>query len=146
LVKLILKRCESACVLNYDLAVLLLARERSYADAVDWYEAVVNTTSEDDGGEFDAAVDDPVYQLQAAMAQLYLVGGYGLQKDPSCAGVLTDFSSSLYELMYNCKNNEYSLLARGRAFAASDVNIELVCLILSQLQFELCRYHCLRGI
>jgi len=56
---------------------------------VDWYETVVNTTSEDDGGEFDAAMDDPIYQLQAAMAQLYLVGGYGLEKDPSYAGMLT---------------------------------------------------------
>jgi len=48
---------------------------------------VVNTTSEDDAGEFDAAMDDPVYQLQAVMAQLYLAGGYGLEKDPSYAGL-----------------------------------------------------------
>lgn len=68
------------------MVVLVLARERSYAEAVDWYKAVVRTTSEDDGGEFDAAMDDPVYQLEAAMAQLYLVGGYGLDKDPSTAG------------------------------------------------------------
>jgi len=54
---------------------------------VEWYEAVVNTTSEDDAGEFDAAMDDPVYQLQATMAELYLVGGYGLEKDPSNAGM-----------------------------------------------------------
>ena len=67
-------------------------RERSYADAVDWYEMAVNTTSEDDGGEFDAVMDDPVYQLQAAMAQLYLDGGYGLEKDASYAGL---FLSSL---------------------------------------------------
>lgn len=66
-------------------------RECSYADAVDWYETVVNTTSEDDSGEFDAAMDYPVYQLQAAMAQLYVVGGYGLEMDPSYAGVLTAF-------------------------------------------------------
>ena len=63
-------------------------REQSYADAVEWYETVVNTTSEDDGGEFDAVMDDPIYQLQAVMAQLYLVGGYGLEKDPSYAGML----------------------------------------------------------
>jgi len=67
-------------------------RERSYADAVEWYETVVNTTSEDDSGEFDATMDDPVYQLQAAMAQLYLVGGYGLEKDPSYAGMSTTYT------------------------------------------------------
>lgn len=97
--------------MNLDFGVLLLARERSYADAVDWYEAVVNTTSEDDGGEFDAAMDDPVYQLQAAMAHLYLIGGYGLEKDPSYAGLLTAFSCLLYELMHNRKNNRCSFLA-----------------------------------
>jgi elongation factor 2 kinase len=43
-------------------------------------------TSEDDCGEFDATMDDPVYQLKAAMAQLYLEGGFGLDKDPSYAG------------------------------------------------------------
>ena len=52
----------------------------------------MNTTNEDDGGEFDAAMDDPIYQLQAVMAQLYLVGGYGLEKDPSYAGVLMAFA------------------------------------------------------
>jgi len=65
---------------------LVVNRERSYSVAVDWYDSAVNTTSEDDGGEFDAAMDDPVYQLQAAMGQLYLIGGYGLEKDPSYAG------------------------------------------------------------
>lgn len=45
-------------------------------------------TSEDDCGEFDATMDDPVYQLKAAMAQLYLEGGFGLDKDPSYAGEL----------------------------------------------------------
>jgi len=54
---------------------------------VDWYELAVTTTNEDDGGEFDAAMDDPVYQLQAAMAQLYLNGGCGLERDPSYAGI-----------------------------------------------------------
>ena len=78
-------------------------RERSYADAVDWYEMVVNTTNEDDGGEFDAAMDDPVYQLQAVMAQLYLVGGYGLEKDPSYAGVLMAF---ILLLLFTSTNNE----------------------------------------
>lgn len=63
-------------------------RQCSYIDAVEWYDKAVSMTGEDDCGEFDAAINDPVYQLQAAMAQLYLVGGFGLQKDPSYAGDL----------------------------------------------------------
>jgi elongation factor 2 kinase len=63
-------------------------RQRSYIDAVEWYERAVSRISNDDVGEFDAAIDDPIYQLQAAMAQLYLVGGCGLQKDPSYAAEL----------------------------------------------------------
>ena len=61
-------------------------REQSYSEAVKWYEKAVNTISEDENGEFDATMDDPVYQLKAAMAKLYLSGGYGLDKDPSYAG------------------------------------------------------------
>lgn len=86
-----------------------MARERSYADAVEWYEAVVNTTSEDDAGEFDAAMDDPVYQLQATMAELYLVGGYGLEKDPSNAGMLTAFHSSLCPSMHEDEHLRFPL-------------------------------------
>lgn len=80
-------------------------RERSYAEAVDWYETVVNTTNEDDSGEFDATMDDPVYQLQAAMAQLYLVGGYGLEKDPSYAGMTRAFTCSSHGLKCYFSNN-----------------------------------------
>jgi len=78
-----------SCIINSEILSKsgIVVRERSYANAVEWYETVVNTTSEDDAGEFDAAMDDPVYQLQAAMAQLYLAGGYGLEKDPSYAGI-----------------------------------------------------------
>jgi len=68
--------------------MLFADRERSYTDSVDWYDMAVNTTNDDDSGEFDAAMDDPVYQLYAAMAQLYLTGGYGLDTDPSYAGNL----------------------------------------------------------
>jgi elongation factor 2 kinase len=51
-----------------------------------WYEKAVNTTQQDDSGEFDATMNDPLYQLQAKIAELYLSGGYGLERDPSAAG------------------------------------------------------------
>jgi len=42
---------------------------------------------EDESGEFDATMDDPIYQIKAVMAQLYLTGGYELDKDASYAGI-----------------------------------------------------------
>ena len=43
-------------------------------------------TNDDDAGEFDATMDSPVYQLLAAVAQMYLDGGYDLDKDAQTAG------------------------------------------------------------
>lgn len=65
---------------------------------MEWYEKAASMTQEDDCGEFDATMDDPVYQIKAAMAQLYFAGGYGLEKDPSYAGrlSLSDWSCRSY--------------------------------------------------
>ena len=52
-----------------------------------WYQKAVEMTVEDACGEFDATMDNPIYQLKAAMAQLYMAGGFGLEKDPSYAGI-----------------------------------------------------------
>ena len=51
-----------------------------------WYEAAVNMAGVDECGEFDATMDDPVYELQAKMAEMYFEGGYGLDRNPSYAG------------------------------------------------------------
>jgi len=42
---------------------------------------------EDECGEFDATMDFPVYELKAKVAELYLLGGFGLEKDASYAGI-----------------------------------------------------------
>jgi len=42
---------------------------------------------EDECGEFDATMDFPIYELKAKMAELYLLGGFGLDKDASYAGI-----------------------------------------------------------
>ena len=73
-------KCLSVVYIHHSL------RTKSYKDAVLWYEKAVNTTQQDDSGEFDATMDYPIYQLQAKMAEMYLEGGFGLQKDPSTAG------------------------------------------------------------
>ena len=53
---------------------------------MNWYQRAVNMTHQDDSGEFDATMDDPLYQLQAKMAELYMMGGFGLEQDPSSSG------------------------------------------------------------
>jgi len=42
---------------------------------------------EDECGEFDATMDFPIYELKARVAELYMLGGFGLEKDPSYAGM-----------------------------------------------------------
>lgn len=59
---------------------------RSYKKAVEWYEAVLGTNSEDAVGEYDPTSDCPSYEILAKMANMYLTGDEDLDKDPSYAG------------------------------------------------------------
>ena len=59
---------------------------KSYSRAVEWYSAAADTVQEDECGEFDAIMENPLYELKAKMAELYLQGGYELERDPSYAG------------------------------------------------------------
>ena len=59
---------------------------RSYKKAVEWYEAVLDTNSEDAVGEYDPTSDCPSYEILSRMANMYLTGEYDLDKDPSYAG------------------------------------------------------------
>jgi len=52
-----------------------------------WYESAANMAQEDECGEFDATMDFPIYELKAKVAELYIQGGFGLEKDPSLAGM-----------------------------------------------------------
>ncbi|XP_076442554.1 eukaryotic elongation factor 2 kinase-like isoform X2 [Babylonia areolata] len=63
-------------------------RSRSWEDALHWYDEAVHQMKQDDGGEFDSTMEDPLYLLVARQAEMYLEGGYGLQKDPYNAGDL----------------------------------------------------------
>ncbi len=61
-------------------------RTRDYGLSAKWYVKTVETTQDDESGEYDGIIDHPVYQLQAKMAELYLSGGLGLDKDPNYSG------------------------------------------------------------
>jgi elongation factor 2 kinase len=63
-------------------------RTKSFKDAVEWYETAIEVDHEDEGGEYDPTMENPKYQLKAKIANLYLQGGFGLEKDPSYAGEL----------------------------------------------------------
>ncbi|XP_076338080.1 eukaryotic elongation factor 2 kinase-like [Tachypleus tridentatus] len=60
------------------------SREKSWKDAVKWYDRAVRV----EGEEFNACMHDPDYQLLARQADLYRKGGFGLEKDCNKAGEL----------------------------------------------------------
>ena len=62
-------------------------------------------TNDDDAGEFDATMDSPVYQLLAAVAQMYLDGGYDLDKDAQTAGGSVNPSVALGQLRFFSGNS-----------------------------------------
>ena len=62
-------------------------RKRSHKEAVHWYQTALLTLDHDNHGEFDATMADPNYLILATQADLYLAGQYGLEKDPSRAGM-----------------------------------------------------------
>ena len=61
-------------------------RQQSYKESVDWYQIALQTQDHDDHGEFDATMSDPNYLILATQAEMYLSGGFGLEKDPSRSG------------------------------------------------------------
>ena len=65
---------------------MLLFRQVSYGQAVDWYLRAISASQHENSDDFDATIDHPVYQLQAKVAELYLQGGPDLDKDPQSAG------------------------------------------------------------
>lgn len=60
---------------------------RSWSAAVKWYQNAVDVVDEDDEPE-NSLQTDPIYKLLARQAELYLSGGFGLEKDPSYSGEL----------------------------------------------------------
>ena len=64
-----------------------VCRKIDFGEAIFWYQkAVAQMEDAENSSEFDSTMETPVYQLQAKMAELYLSGGEGLDKDPSGSG------------------------------------------------------------
>ncbi|KAK3089352.1 hypothetical protein FSP39_002962 [Pinctada imbricata] len=95
-----------------DGACLGTKREISWEDSVYWYEQAVKTDDHDEGGEYDCTMHDPIYQLQAKQADMYLKGGHGLDKDPQKAGDLyNEAAEGALAAMKGKLSNKYFMLA-----------------------------------
>uniref|UniRef100_A0A0P6J235 Eukaryotic elongation factor 2 kinase n=1 Tax=Heterocephalus glaber TaxID=10181 RepID=A0A0P6J235_HETGA len=79
-----------------------------WVQALHWYNTALETTDCDEGGEFDGMQDEPRYALLAREAEMLLVGGCGLEKDPQRAGDLyTQAAEAAMEAMKGRLANQY---------------------------------------
>ena len=74
-------------------------RKQSWKEAVYWYSRVANMNDQDESGQFDGCMDDPKYQIIARQAEMYLQGGFDLEKDVNRAGI---YISSVFLYPVNC--------------------------------------------
>jgi len=87
-------------------------RERSWTEALHWYESAVTMAAEDESGEYNATMDNPNHQLIARQAEMFRYGGYNMIKDPQRAGEL--YNEAAEEAMAAMKGrlaNKYYMLA-----------------------------------
>lgn len=71
----------------YDTGIGLGSRPISWVEADYWYtKALEGLEGSDEEGNYDGTMDDPTYQIQGRLAEMYRDGGHGLQSNPSKAG------------------------------------------------------------
>ncbi|CAL1279106.1 unnamed protein product [Larinioides sclopetarius] len=86
--------------------------QKNWLDAVYWYEKAIKTEEIDEGGEYDACMHDPTYELLSRQAALFQKGGFGLQKDPTRAGDLFNLAAeSAMSCMKGKLANKYYMYA-----------------------------------
>uniref|UniRef100_A0A8B9SV75 Eukaryotic elongation factor 2 kinase n=1 Tax=Anas platyrhynchos TaxID=8839 RepID=A0A8B9SV75_ANAPL len=56
--------------------------KQDWKEALYWYNAALNMTDYDEGGEYDGTQDEPRYLLLAREAEMLMTGGFHLDKDP----------------------------------------------------------------
>lgn len=67
-------------------------RAQDWKEALYWYNAALNMTDYDEGGEYDGTQDEPRYLLLAREAEMLMTGGFHLDKDPQRSGKSAFFS------------------------------------------------------
>jgi len=70
-------------------------KEQDHDQAAKWYTKAIDLSEEDEGGEFDAMMDYPIYKLKAKLAEIYLGGKHNMEKDPNYAGELYNEAGEL---------------------------------------------------
>ncbi|XP_040295304.1 eukaryotic elongation factor 2 kinase isoform X2 [Bufo bufo] len=83
-------------------------RLQDWQEALFWYNAALNMTDYDEGGEYDGTQDEPKYLLLAREAEMLLTGGFKLEKDPQRSGELyTEAAEAAIEAMKGRLANQY---------------------------------------
>ncbi|CAH1794993.1 unnamed protein product [Owenia fusiformis] len=87
-------------------------RSQNWSEAMHFYEQALNKTEHDESGEYDSTLDHPPHELQAKMAEMYLEGKFGLEKDPQKSGDLyTEAADNAMAAMKGRLANKYYMLA-----------------------------------
>ncbi|XP_054898691.1 eukaryotic elongation factor 2 kinase isoform X1 [Poeciliopsis prolifica] len=87
-------------------------RKRDWAEAIHWYDSVLNMMDYDEGGEFDGTQDEPRYLLLAREAEMFQEGGFNLTADPQKAGDLfTEAAEAAMAAMKGRLANQYYMKA-----------------------------------
>ncbi|XP_077979955.1 eukaryotic elongation factor 2 kinase-like isoform X2 [Glandiceps talaboti] len=87
-------------------------REKSWTEALHWYESAVSMATEDESGEYNATMDNPNHQLIARQAEMFREGGFNLIKDAQKAGELyNDAAEEAMAAMKGRLANKYYMLA-----------------------------------
>ncbi|XP_044289257.1 eukaryotic elongation factor 2 kinase isoform X3 [Varanus komodoensis] len=83
-------------------------RHQDWKEALYWYNAALNMTDYDEGGEYDGTQDEPRYLLLAREAEMLLTGGFYLDKDPQRSGELfTEAAEEAMQAMKGRLANQY---------------------------------------
>uniref|UniRef100_A0A8C2TXR4 Eukaryotic elongation factor 2 kinase n=1 Tax=Coturnix japonica TaxID=93934 RepID=A0A8C2TXR4_COTJA len=81
---------------------------QDWKEALYWYNAALNMTDYDEGGEYDGTQDEPRYLLLAREAEMLMTGGFHLDKDPQRSGDLyTEAAEAAMEAMKGRLANQY---------------------------------------
>uniref|UniRef100_A0A8B9DTU0 Eukaryotic elongation factor 2 kinase n=1 Tax=Anser cygnoides TaxID=8845 RepID=A0A8B9DTU0_ANSCY len=81
---------------------------QDWKEALYWYNAALNMTDYDEGGEYDGTQDEPRYLLLAREAEMLMTGGFHLDKDPQRSGELyTEAAEAAMEAMKGRLANQY---------------------------------------
>ncbi|XP_074647472.1 eukaryotic elongation factor 2 kinase-like isoform X2 [Tubulanus polymorphus] len=85
---------------------------RNWNKAVSWYEKAVTYMDNDQSGQFDGTLDNPIHILQAKLAEMLRRGGNGLIADPNKSGELyTSAADSATAAMNGKLAAKYYMLA-----------------------------------